>query len=170
MSCFLNVVKSFTGDCTNSSIGAINVEIAGSAPDYTIQWIEPASLGTIALGAGVTSYTETGLSGGTYTFNVIDTCSPDSTIFPINVYISTGTCVSITSTQDTTCNFENGSLTASTQNVYNGNAEFYLYHNTLGYITSGESFTNTYFFDSLSAGTYYVIANDGGGCTGKSET
>ena len=170
MSCFLNVVKSFTGDCTNSSIGAINVEIAGSAPDYTIQWIAPASLGTIALGAGVTGYTQTGLSGGTYTFNVIDTCSPTSTIFPINVYISTGTCVSITSTQDTTCNFENGSLTASTQNVYNGNAEFYLYHNTLGYITSGESFTNTYFFDSLSAGTYYVIANDGGGCTGKSET
>lgn len=170
MSCFLNVIKSFTGDCTNSNVGVINVEIFGSAPDYTIQWITPASLGTIALGAGVTGYTETGLSGGTYTFNVIDTCSPSSTIFPVSVYISTGTCVSITSTQDTTCNFENGSLTASTQNVYNGNAEFYLYHNTLGYITSGESFTNTYFFDGLSEGTYYVIANDGGGCTGKSET
>jgi len=170
MSCFLNVVKSFTGDCTNSSIGVINVEIAGSAPDYTIQWIEPVSLGTIALGAGVTGYTETGLSGGTYTFNVIDTCSPTSTFFPISVYISTGTCVSISSTQDTTCNFNNGSLTATTQNVYNGNAEFYLYHNTLGYLTSGVSFTNEYSFDSLSAGTYYVIANDGGGCTGKSET
>jgi len=170
MSCFLDVVKSFTGDCTNTNVGVISIGILGSAPDYTIQWIEPASLGTIALGAGVTGYTETGLSGGTYTFNVIDTCSPTSTIFPISVYISTGTCVSITSTQDTTCNFDNGSLTASTQNVYNGNAEFYLYHNTLGYITSGESFTNTYFFDSLSAGTYYVIANDGGGCTGKSET
>ena len=170
MSCFLNVGKSFTGDCTNSSIGAISVDIFGTAPDYTIQWIEPASYGTIALGAGVTGYTETGLSGGTYVFNVIDTCSPTSTVFPISFYISTGTCTSILATQDTTCNLYNGSLTASTINVYNGNAEFYLYHNTLGYLTSGTSYTNTYSFDSLSAGTYYVVANDGGGCTGKSET
>ena len=170
MSCFLNVGKSFTGDCTNSSLGAINVDIFGTAPDYTIQWIEPSSYGTIALGAGVTGYTQTGLSGGTYTFNVIDTCSPTSTIFPVSFYISTGTCTSILSTQDTTCDLYNGSLTASTVNVYNGNAEFYLYHNTLGYLTSGTSYTNTYSFGSLSAGTYYVVANDGGGCTGKSET
>ena len=170
MSCLLSVVRSFTGDCTNSSVGAINVEITGSAPDFTIQWVEPASLGTIALGVGVTGYTETGLSGGTYIFNVIDTCSPDNTVLPVSFYISTGTCMSITSTQDTTCNFANGVLTASTSNLYNETASFYLYDNSLGYLTSGISYTNEYVFTNLSPGTYYVIGDDGGGCTGKSET
>jgi hypothetical protein len=170
MSCLLSVVRSFTGDCTNSSIGAVNVEITGSAPDYTIQWVQPSSYGTISLGVGVTGYTQTGLSGGTYIFNVIDACSPDNTILPVSFYISTGTCMSITSTQDTTCNFANGILTASTANLYNETASFYLYDNSLGYLTSGISYTNEYIFTDLSPGTYYVIGDDGGGCTGKSET
>jgi hypothetical protein len=170
MSCILSVVRSFTGDCTNTSSGAINVEITGSAPDYRIQWIEPASLGTVILGVGVTGYTETGLSGGTYIFNVLDTCSPDNTVLSVGFYISTGTCMSITSTQDTTCNLDNGILTASTANIYNDTASFYLYDNSLGYITSGFSYTNEYVFTNLSPGTYYVIGDDGGGCTGKSET
>jgi len=170
MSCLLSVVRSFTGDCTNSSIGAVNVEITGSAPDYTIQWVQPSSYGTISLGVGVTGYTQTGLSGGTYIFNVIDTCSPDNTVLPVSFYISTGTCMSITSTQDTTCNFANGVLTASTANLYNETASFYLYDNSLGYLTSGISYTNEYVFTNLSPGTYYVIGDDGGGCTGKSET
>jgi hypothetical protein len=170
MSCLLSVVKSFTGDCTNSSIGAINVEITGSAPDYTIQWVQPSSYGVISLGAGVTGYTQTGLSGGTYIFNVIDSCAVQNTVLPVSFYISTGTCVSITSTQDTTCNFNNGILTASTANLYNETASFYLYNNSLGYVTSGISYTNEYVFINLSPGTYYVIGDDGGGCTGKSET
>jgi hypothetical protein len=170
MSCLLSVVRSFTGDCTNTSVGAVNVEITGSAPDYTIQWVQPSSYGTISLGVGVTGYTQTGLSGGTYIFNVIDTCSPDNTVLPVSFYISTGTCMSITSTQDTTCNFANGVLTASTANLYNETASFYLYDNSLGYLTSGISYTNDYVFTDLSPGTYYVIGDDGGGCTGKSET
>ena len=170
MSCLLSVVRSFTGDCTNTSVGAVNVEITGSAPDYTIQWVQPSSYGTISLGVGVTGYTQTGLSGGTYIFNVIDTCSLDNTVLPVSFYISTGTCMSITSTQDTTCNFANGILTASTANLYNETASFYLYDNSLGYLTSGVSYTNDYVFTDLSPGIYYVIGDDGGGCTGKSET
>ena len=170
MSCLLSVVRSFTGDCTNSSVGAINVEITGSAPDYTIQWVQPSSYGVISLGAGVTGYTQTGLSGGTFIFNVVDSCAVENTVLPVSFYISTGTCVSITSTQDTTCNFNNGILTASTANLYNETASFYLYNNSLGYVTSGFSYTNEYIFTNLSPGTYYVIGDDGGGCTGKSET
>ena len=170
MSCILSVVRSFTGDCTNTSVGAVNVEITGSAPDYTIQWVQPSSYGVISLGAGVTGYTQTGLSGGTYIFNVTDTCSPNNTVLPVSFYISTGTCVSITNTQDTTCNSNNGMLTASTVNLYNSTANFYLYDNSLGYITSGFSYTNQYVFTNLSPGIYYVIGDDGGGCTGKSET
>ena len=92
MSCFLDViVNSITGDCSNTSSGAFDISINGSAPDFTISWIDP-SFGTIPL-SGATGYTINGLSGGSYVFNVIDSCSGGSTTFPVSVYISTGTCV-----------------------------------------------------------------------------
>ena len=47
---------------------------------------------------------------------------------------------------------------------------FELYEINSGYITSGTSFTNNFVFPNLSAGTYYVVADDGGGCTGKSQS
>jgi hypothetical protein len=49
MSCFLDViVNSITGDCSNTSSGAFDISINGSAPDFTISWIDP-SFGTIPL-------------------------------------------------------------------------------------------------------------------------
>ena len=70
MSCLLNYNISITGDCTNSNLGAFTIDILGSAPDYSIQWVNPAS-GTTALGAGVTQYSISGLSADTYTINII---------------------------------------------------------------------------------------------------
>ena len=61
MACSLNVGISITGDCSNTNSGVFSVDIYGTAPDYSIQWINPA-LGTIALGSGVTGYTATTLS------------------------------------------------------------------------------------------------------------
>lgn len=167
--CYILYNLSVTGDCTNSNVGAFNVDIVGDAPDYSIQWINPAS-GTTALGPGVTNYEIQNLSAGTYTFNIIDSCTPINTIQSVNVYISSGTCVSIDGHTDASCELDNGSLTASTTNFY-GVTSFYLYETTLGYITSGTSFDNTYEFNGiLGEGVYYVIADDGGGCTGKSES
>ena len=170
MSCTLLYTSAITGDCSNTNVGAFNININGSAPDYSIQWINPSSLGTIALGAGITQYEVTSLSAGTYTFNIIDSCIPPSIPVPVNVYISSGTCVSIDSHTNATCGQNNGSLTASTQNLY-GISQFYLYDTINGYITSASSVTNTFAFDNmLSPGIYYVIGDDGGGCSGKSET
>jgi hypothetical protein len=167
--CYILYDLSVTGDCSNTNVGAFNVSIVGDAPDYSIQWINPAS-GTTSLGVGVTNYEIQNLSAGTYTFNIIDSCIPTNTRQAVNVYISSGTCVSIDAHIDASCDLNNGSLTASTTNYY-GTASFYLYETTLGYITSGTSFDNTYEFDNiLGEGVYYVVANDGGGCTGKSES
>jgi hypothetical protein len=167
--CNLLYNLSVSGDCTNSSLGGFTVDITGTAPDYSIQWVSPAS-GTTALGSGVTTYTIENLSAGTYTFNIIDSCEPVNTIQTVNVAISSGTCVNIIGQSDTTCGLDNGSISASTTNYY-GISQFYLYETTLGYITSGTSFDNTYeFIGILPAGVYYVVANDGGGCTGKTET
>ena len=168
MSCFLTYTNSITGDCTNTNVGAFTIDILGSALDYSIQWLTPP-LGTIPLGAGVTAYTQTNLSGGSYSFNIIDSCSPTNTVLPVNVYISTGTCVSIVNESNTLCGYNNGSLTAQTSNFY-GVSEFSLYKMTEGLIATTTSLVNSVVFNDLSPGIYYVVGDDGGGCTGKSET
>lgn len=169
MACNLSYSLTVTGDCSNQNIGAFNLSIFGDAPDYAIQWIDPASFGSISLDPGVTNYEVTGLSAGTYTFNLIDSCVPVNTIQTINVSISTGTCVSISDYSQTLCGENNGSITATTNNYYD-TSSFELYDIDTGYITSGTSFDGTYVFSNLSASTYYVISNDGGGCDGQSES
>jgi len=168
MSCFLSYNASITGDCTNLNLGSFTITINGNAPDYTIQWLSPTT-GTTALGAGVTAYTQTNLSAGTYSFNIIDSCISGNTVQPVNIYISSGTCVSITNVTDTVCDASNGSLIVETSNFY-GNAVFSLYSETTGLISTFYPTNNSYLFNNLSSGIYYVIANDGGGCTGKSES
>ena len=169
MACPLSYSLSITGDCSNTNSGAFTIEITGTAPDYTIQWLTPSSYGTIALGVGVTEYTVTGLSASTYSFTIIDSCNPINTVIPVNVYISSGTCVSVDGFTNTLCGNDNGSVTATTTNMF-GNAIFYLYDYDNGFITSALTTYETFEFTNLSASTYYVVADDGGGCTGKSET
>ena len=85
MSCNLTYNASITGDCTNINSGSFTIDIFGEAPDYTIQRISPTT-GTTVLGPGITTYTQNSLSAGTYSFNIIDSCSPN-TILPVNIYI-----------------------------------------------------------------------------------
>lgn len=160
-----------TGDCSNTNSGSFYFDINGTAPDYTINWISPSGGTSVALGAGITNYSLSGLSAGTYSLQIIDSCVPN-TVLPLNIYISSGTCAQISSSINTTCGLNNGSLTVTSSNLYSS-ADFILYATNSGateYITSGTSLTNTYTFGSLSAGTYYAIVNDGGGCTGSTQT
>ena len=171
MSCSLNYsLVGITGDCGNLNVGSFELSINGSAPGYTIELLSPYPA-TIPLGEGVTNYTVTNLSAGTYTFNITDSClDPDNTLLgPISVYISSGVCTSITNVTNTVCNLDNGSLTATTEYDY-GKNEFYLFHTTLGYITSATTTTTITppgaVFKDLTPGTYYVVTTDGGGCSG----
>jgi uncharacterized delta-60 repeat protein len=168
MSCFLSYTSSITGDCSNTNLGAFTINIDGIAPNYTIQRLSPTT-GTTSLGAGVTTYTQTNLSAGTYSFNIIDSCVSGNTVLPVNIYISSGTCISITDIKNTVCDANNGSLTATTSNFY-GTSNYFLYNEITGLIRTETPNYNFYVFDNLSSGTYYVIADDGGGCTGKSES
>ena len=167
MACNLSYNISITGDCTNSFAGGFTLDILGDSPPYTIQWVSPIT-NVIPLGANVTTYEKIFLSAGTHSFNIVDSCLPN-TVLPVNVTISSGTCTSIDSHTDTLCGLNNGSLTASTTYLY-GNATFSLYETTSGLISSTSPYSNIAEFTSLSAGTYYVIADDGAGCTGMSET
>ena len=51
---------------------------------------------------------------------------------------------------------------ATTANFY-GNANYYLYDESTGYITSASTLSTSYTFNGLSASTYFVVADDGGG-------
>ena len=171
MACELNYsLTGLTGDCLSLSGGSFGININGTAPPYTIQWVSPYT-NTVVLPVTATTYGMTGLTAGTYSFNIIDSCvSPGFTTYPATILISSGTCMSITGVTNTLCNLNNGSLTATTTYDY-GNSTFSLYHTTLGFITSGT--TNIPLgrvFNELQPGTYYVIGNDGAGCTGQSNT
>lgn len=168
MPCLLSYNISLTGDCSNTNSGEFSIDIFGSAPDYTIEWISPIT-DTIPLGPGVVNYSYSSLSAGTYTLQIIDSCAPSNTVETVNIYISSGTCVTISGDEDTSCGLNNGSITATTSNLY-GIATFELYEQSSGFISSGQTASNSFVFDGLTSGFYYVIANDGGGCTGRTET
>jgi uncharacterized protein (DUF2141 family) len=167
MACNLVWSVSLTGDCEINSSGAFNLDIIGDSPDFSIQWAYPRT-DLVALGPGVTSYSETGLSAGTYTFQLIDTCTPSPTISIVSFNISSGTCVSISNHVDTSCGLNSGSLTAQLSQRY-GLATFYVYEQTNGFYISANSSFDQY-TTSVPSGIWYVVADDGGGCTGRSET
>ena len=153
---------SVTGDCGNTGVGAVSFNITGTTPTVAPFSVTDATgLGLIPLSAATLSYSVTGLTGGTYYATIADSSS-EKIVY--NIYISTGTTATIDSTP-TTCGQNNGTITGFTSGVY-GLVSFNLYDINDNLI-SGVTTSNSYYeFTSLSAGTYYIVANDGGGCTG----
>jgi len=163
---FIGPVISVTGDCTNSNLGQFEVVWDSQSGPFVIQPISPS--GGLVGPTFATAYTQSNLSAGTYTFTITDSCLPVNNIFPFTVYVSSGSCVSL-SEFGTTCGLNNGVITATTTNFYN-NAPVSLYNINDSFITSALSLSNQTIFTNLSADTYYVISDDGGGCTGRSES
>lgn len=160
----INIINfSVTGDCGNTGQGSVYFEIDGVTPNFGVT--DGLGLGLLPTSANTTTYSVDGLSGGTYWALVTD--SGSSQIL-VPIYISTGTTVSATSTP-TTCGLNNGTLTAFTNGVYDV-ATFNLYDINDNLITSAQTPNNFYEFTNLSPNTYYVIGDDGGGCTGISES
>lgn len=153
---------SVTGDCGNTGVGAVSFDITGTTPTVSPFSVTDATgLGLIPLSAATLTYSVTGLTGGTYYATIADSSS-EKIVY--NIYISTGTTATIDSTP-TTCGQNNGTITGFTSGVY-GLVSFSLYDINDNLI-SGVTTSNSYYeFTSLSAGTYYIVANDGGGCTG----
>ncbi len=169
MSCELNfAVTSITGDCTNSNLGAFELSIQSTSPGVSLQMIDPFSSTTII--GTATTYTFSGLSAGTYTFYLFDSCPTQTS--PFSIYISSGSCINIAEVGHTVCNSQNGYLTVFFDEIYNYFAQqFYLYNINsdvaVQTISNGQQLTTFY---GLEPGTYYVVGTDGGGCVGKTES
>jgi len=160
-----------TGDCSNSSIGAVEIQIDGGTPPWIVTEgpIVNGNIPTSAITGNTQLYTVNGLSASTYSIQVQDSDSP-STIEYLTFIISSGVSVNVVNT-NTSCGLFNGSITAYTSNYLNGTG-ISLYNIGNNYVDSGttNSLENYIIFNNLSADTYYVEAFDLGGCSGKSES
>ena len=166
MACDLNFdIVSVTGDCLNTNVGGFELLISSISPGVSLQMISPYSA-TTSIGTA-TTYTLTGLSAGTYTFYLFDSC-PSQTE-PTSIYISSGTCVNSLIATNTTCGLFNGTINVINPTFYNYTAAYYiLYEVTKGLISIVNSQNGVYLFTGLEPGTYYVVSYDGAGCSGSS--
>jgi hypothetical protein len=152
---------SVTGDCSNLGLGEVFFEVTGDTPPFAVNCITTGCpLPSLSLTPPYIYY-YSGISSGTYFLKITD--GGGVSIIQA-VYISSGTTATIDS-EHTTCGLDNGSITGFTSEVY-GYTTFNLYDGLNNFISSATSTTTNYNFTSLSADTYYIVANDGGGCTG----
>jgi hypothetical protein len=187
---------SVTGDCENNGSGGFTLYLSSTSEPMSITWLlpdpwSPNGGDTIQTPIYNGTYEYLNLSAGTYVFTINDSCgSPTATTEnnreTISITVSSGTsCVNIGEVVNTICGQENGSLEATVANS-NGTVTYRLYlennDNRVEPIPAPPNEpqdpdliriididSNSYVFENLPYGIYYVIANDGGGCTGRSE-
>ena len=160
-----NYSVSVTGNCSNSQLGAATVFVVGGTLPYTVDWYQP-NLGVDVVTTVPSS--RSGLYSGTYSVRINDSTIPINNDFYINIPISSGVCCNILGIQNTTCSQNNGSVTGSSTSQYSS-TNFYVYHSDDVFSQSAITNQATVVFGSLTAGTYYMIAEDLGGCTGRSQ-
>jgi len=165
MSAF-NYNITITGDCYNTNSGIINLYLTGGTSPYTVQWQSPLSQTDI-----ITDNPSivTGLSAATYSARVNDSSLPTNQEFYINVPISSGVCASILGVENTTCNTANGYVVATSTSLYSS-TNFYVYDMNNNFIQSGVTNVENILFENLDYGSYYIVAQDLGGCTGETQS
>ena len=150
---------SVTGDCTNNSSGAIYISLSGGVEPYTIDWVNP-NIGT--------GDTKTGLDAGVYIVRVNDSLGDINNEFYINMIVSSGGCLSVSSVSGTTCGQNNGEITISgASTAFPINVT--LYSGTT-VIQTATTQTGDVTFVNLSPGIYQTYYEDYGGCSGYSES
>jgi hypothetical protein len=162
-----NYNLSVTGDCQSTGVGAYQIAFSGGVQPYTIQFVSPA-YPTISLNENV-PFTYTGLYPTTVLLTVNDSTLPTNQQINVNIPISSGVCCSIVGVQNTTCGFNNGSVTGTSNTIYSS-ANYSIFSGDGTFISTIVSNTTNVVFENLTAGTYYLVASDLGGCSGTSQT
>ena len=168
-----NYILRITGDCQNTGSGVIQASFSGGTPPYTVNWLSPINqinyLTEFAPGDSYSISTVTGLTPSTYAFRVNDSTLPINLEYVVNVPISSGNCTSILDVSATTCNLDNGVVTADASSDYSS-TQYFLFTSSNELIQSGITGLGQFTFSNLSAGTYYISSVDYGGCTGTSQS
>ena len=156
-----------SGDCQNNGSGAYQISFFGGVPPYTIQFVNPV-YPNITIAENI-PYTRAGLFSTTILLTVNDSTLPTNEQINVNIPISSGVCCSVVAVQDTTCGLNNGSVTGTSNTVFSS-ANYSIYSGNGTFIQSIETNTTNVIFQNLTAGTYYLVVNDLGGCSGKSQS
>jgi hypothetical protein len=152
---------SVTGDCSNNNSGAFDIFVGGGTPPYTVQFVSPSyAPQTITFQPA----SLVGLASNVYQLRVNDSSLPVNSEFLVNIPISSGVCASIVEIQNTTCGFNNGSVTGTSTSLFSS-TDYFLYDINNNLLSSANTNTSTVTFSELSAGTYYLGVEDLGGCT-----
>lgn len=162
---FFDYIISVTGDCSNTDQGAITLELVGGTPPYSVEWITPLSLEFPDIDYPITV---SGLYSDTYIVRVNDSTLGVNNEFFINIPVSSGVCASIVSVESAVCGENNGVVVTSSSSLFSS-TEFYLYDTNDNFVVSAVTNTSEAVFPGLTAGTYYALVSDLGGCTGKSQ-
>jgi hypothetical protein len=158
-------ILSITGDCASTGVGAISVLFTGGTPPYTVQWTDP-NLGIDYVTTQPSK--RENLYPNTYAISVQDSELPDNQRFILNVPVSAGVCVTVTSIFSTTCGNDNGSVIATSTSNFSS-TYFALYDYSGNTIQSAITNSAEVEFVGLSAGTYSIGVEDLGGCTGLTQ-
>ena len=169
-----------TGDCSYNGSGVAQITILNQmstpttnapfpissitqllTPPYTFEWISP----NLGVDYSLSSITKTNLYPGDYIVNVYDSSLPTRFSDSLFFTISSGFTCNVSGVSKTTCGLNNGSVTATTNTSFSSiNYNIYTSNNDLVVTTSLPT------YDFLSAGTYYIVAQDFGGCSATSES
>lgn len=160
-------IVSVTGDCSNTASGIISVLTSGGTPPYTVEWYDPSLPPADTLID--TPSIRTNLLSGTYALRLNDSTLPLNNQFYINVPVSSGVCCSVVSVQGTTCGLNNGSVTGTSTSLYSS-TNFSIFDDNDLFVNSATTNQANIVFNSLTAGTYYMVAYDLGGCSGRSQS
>ncbi len=161
----LNYTFSITGICQNNT-GKVIFTPYGGVPPYTIDPITPVGSGLSTI-TSASLITYTGLTGGTYVFRLNDSLAIQNNEIFINVLVTGCYIANIIDILNTTCGFDNGSLSVST-NINNPPYSLLLYKDNV-LIFANTVYSLPYEFPNLPGGTYNAKLTDGGGVTANTE-
>jgi len=163
----LDATFSITGVCENIGNGAVSIQPSGGVAPYSI-WNTVPDNPSLSGAASNGPFIFTGLSGGTYVWQINDSTSPDNQEIFVNIIVSDCFCGEINDVAGTTCGDSNGSFWvsgSSTSAPYNID----IYSGDTFYRGDTASFF-PYQFTNMPSGIYHAFITDSGGATAQTES
>jgi hypothetical protein len=167
----LGTSYSIVGDCGNTSAGTFSLSYTASSPPVSVTWINPVSGISFSSGTITTNpYVVTGLSAGYYSLQIYDTPYLGETVYqvPISFVITSSITITLTTSVNTTCGDNNGTVYAYMPINYGLNTVSL--YSSGGFYTSASTNSNYVYFQGLAPDVYYVVVQDLGGCEGISNS
>jgi len=163
----LDATFSVTGVCENVGNGAVSIQPSGGVAPYSI-WNVVPGIPAYSGAASNGPFVFTGLTGGTYVWQINDTTAPDNQELFVNIIVSECFCGEVYDVVGTTCGSNNGSFYVSGSST-SAPYDIQLYNGSTFYSGYTAQFF-PYQILGLPSGLYDARISDSGGATAQTET